>query len=305
MNALAAAVTPIMKLLVATAAFIGTRMSMFIAGTLMKPPPTPRRPENRPAVALMPKPATAPTIAPRVVATSRNIASRRFVRWSRTYTDAAPHDVAMTPIRLVAIATLMSIPKARVMNGIRKTPPPIPRNEPAIPARNAARARSSSTSIGDMRRRLVERTINAFAAHPSPRQHDLDAAHTRRAALFRRDLLRRDAHIADARLRDEAAANDLRDIDRAGNRSAARLHDDVPRTPVEVGDDRKHVVHRRLLPDVDDAGLGHGSLPRGAIQAPRINPLRARVRKVLVSTLHRDGRAWQRTATPASTRRRA
>src|SRR6266508_2497278 len=200
----------------------------------------------------------------------------------------------MTPIRLVAIATLMSIPKARVMKGIRNTPPPMPRNEPAIPARNAARARNSSTSIGDMRRRLAESTINAFAAHPSPRQHDLDAAHTRRAA-----------HIADMRLRDETAANDLRDVDRARNRSAARLHDDVPRTPVEVGDDRKHVVHRRLLPDVDDAGLGHGSLPRGAIQAPRINPLRARVRKVLASTLHRDGRAWQRTATPASTRRRA
>src|SRR6266508_470829 len=108
----------------------------------------------------------------------------------------------MTPIRLVAIATLMSIPKARVMKGTRKTPPPIPRNEPATPARNAARARSSSTSIGDMRRRLVERTINAFAAHPSPRQHDLDAAHARRPAFLRGDLLRRDAHIAHLRLGD-------------------------------------------------------------------------------------------------------
>src|SRR3989449_704021 len=55
--ALAAAVTPIMKLLVATAAFIGTRMSMFIAGTLMNPPPTPSKPENTPAAALAPNPA--------------------------------------------------------------------------------------------------------------------------------------------------------------------------------------------------------------------------------------------------------
>jgi len=57
MNALAAAVTPIMKLLVATAAFIGTCINTFIAGTLMNPPPTPRRPENTPAAALAPNPA--------------------------------------------------------------------------------------------------------------------------------------------------------------------------------------------------------------------------------------------------------
>jgi len=33
----------------------------------------------------------------------------------------------MTPFRLVAMATLMSMLSANVMKGIRKTPPPIPK----------------------------------------------------------------------------------------------------------------------------------------------------------------------------------
>jgi len=57
----------------------------------------------------------------------------------------------MTPIKLVAIATLMSIPSASVMKGMRKTPPPIPRYEPARPARNAATASNSRTSTVAMR----------------------------------------------------------------------------------------------------------------------------------------------------------
>ena len=44
MKALATAVTPIMKLLVAVAAFIGTPLRRFIAGTLMTPPPIPNSP---------------------------------------------------------------------------------------------------------------------------------------------------------------------------------------------------------------------------------------------------------------------
>ena len=70
MNALAAAVTPIMKLLVATATFIGTRIRTFIAGTLMKPPPTPRSPEIPPARALTPKPAAGRTTRYRYTAWS-------------------------------------------------------------------------------------------------------------------------------------------------------------------------------------------------------------------------------------------
>src|SRR3989454_6280854 len=50
---LAAAVTPIMKLLVAEATFTGTLDNKFIVGTPMIPPPTPRRPDTTPEMALI------------------------------------------------------------------------------------------------------------------------------------------------------------------------------------------------------------------------------------------------------------
>ena len=49
MAALVAAVTPIMRLLVAMVALSGTPMSRFMIGTLNAPPPTPSSPETLPA----------------------------------------------------------------------------------------------------------------------------------------------------------------------------------------------------------------------------------------------------------------
>jgi len=56
MPADAAAVTPIMKLLVAELTFIGRRMAPSIASTLSAPEPMPRRPETRPANPIRTKP---------------------------------------------------------------------------------------------------------------------------------------------------------------------------------------------------------------------------------------------------------
>ena len=46
---LTAAVTPTVKVLVAAATLMGTRMTSRITGTFMKPPPTPASPDTRPA----------------------------------------------------------------------------------------------------------------------------------------------------------------------------------------------------------------------------------------------------------------
>src|SRR3989441_5016271 len=97
----------------------------------------------------------------------------------------------------------------------------------------------------------------------SLRQHDLDGTHVRRAAVLRGDLLRRDADISHLGIGDEAPADDLGDIDRARDRTSAGLDDDLPGASVEIRDDREHVIHRRFLPDVDDARLDRESATTG------------------------------------------
>src|SRR5206468_6607754 len=97
----------------------------------------------------------------------------------------------------------------------------------------------------------------------SLRQHDLDGTHVRRAAILGCHLLRRDADISHLGIGDEAPADDLGDIDRTRDRTSAGYDDDLPRTSVEVRDDREHVIHRRFLPDVDDARVDRESATTG------------------------------------------
>src|SRR5207245_744875 len=47
----------------------------------------------------------------------------------------------------------------------------------------------------------------SLSAQSSLRQHDLDGAHVRRAAVLRGHLLRRNAHVPHLRVRDESAPN--------------------------------------------------------------------------------------------------
>src|SRR3989442_5432739 len=97
----------------------------------------------------------------------------------------------------------------------------------------------------------------------SLRQHNLDGTHVRRAAILGGHLLRRDADIAHLGVGDEPPADDLGDIDRSRDRPSAGFDDDLPRTSVEIGDDREHVIHRRFLPDVDDARVNRESATTG------------------------------------------
>src|SRR6266566_400113 len=99
--------------------------------------------------------------------------------------------------------------------------------------------------------------------HHSLRQHDLDGAHVRRAAVLGGHLLRRDANVPHLRVRDESAPNDLRDVDGPGDRTPAGSHHHFAGTAVEMGDDREDVIHRRLLPDVDDARVDRERAPTG------------------------------------------
>src|SRR2546430_17079917 len=95
------------------------------------------------------------------------------------------------------------------------------------------------------------------ATPTSLRQHDLDTAHVRGVAVLRRQFLSRDPHVAHGGIGNETASHDLGDVDRTGNRTAAGLHDDLARAPVEVGHDREDLVIRRVLPDVAKAGIDH------------------------------------------------
>src|SRR5256885_1125692 len=92
--ALAAAVRPIMKLLVAVETFIGSRMNVSIASTLKAPLPMPSRPES----------------------------------------TAAPQEVAMTDTMLAPIAYGRLTPKKSVSTGTSRMPPPRPRMAPSTPA---------------------------------------------------------------------------------------------------------------------------------------------------------------------------
>lgn len=75
---------------------------------------------------------TAPEIAPKVVAISRNIPTLIFVILS--YAEAAPLDVAMTEIILAPTAKWMLICNSNVRAGTIITPPPKPKSEPRKPA---------------------------------------------------------------------------------------------------------------------------------------------------------------------------
>src|SRR2546426_3405227 len=156
------------------------------------------------------------------------------------------------------------------------------------------------------------------ATPTSLRQHDLDAAHVRGVAVLRRQFLGRDPHRPQGGNGNETASHDLVDVDRTGNRTAARLHDDLARAAVEVGHDREDVVHRRLLPDVDNAGIDHGRARtrgetpfRKPVLMPYVPngkeyPVREERENVLGPNPHEAGGVrWRKIATRGSTPRRA
>src|SRR5881296_678275 len=151
--------------------------------------------------------------------------------------------------------------------------------------------------------------------HSSLRQHDLDGTDVRRAAILGGHLLRRDADIAHLGVGDEPPADDLGDIDRSRDRPSAGFDDDLPRTSVEIRDDREHVIHRRFLPDVDDARVDRESATTGdeaesgravLMLFGRASEFAFGARKRFKTEIPwRIGRTWQRTVTRVSTRRRA
>jgi len=57
---------------------------------------------------------------------------------------------------------------------------------------------------------------------------------------------------------EEAVANHLDHVDRAGNRVAAGFHEDRPGPRIELGDDLEDVRHGRLEADVDRDLRGRG-----------------------------------------------
>jgi hypothetical protein len=74
-----------------------------------------------------------PARPPMVVATSSAMPRRMFTRpRSRLMVDEADA-VAMTEIRLAAMAVRIGNPRVRVRSGTRKTPPPRPRRAPMSP----------------------------------------------------------------------------------------------------------------------------------------------------------------------------
>src|SRR5437867_13366629 len=82
----------------------------------------------------------------------------------------------------------------------------------------------------------------------SLRQHDLDGTHVRRAAILGCHLLRRDADISHLGIGDEAPADDLVDMDRTRDRTAAGFDDALPSTSVDVRHAREHVTPRLSIP---------------------------------------------------------
>src|SRR3989449_4755323 len=89
----------------------------------------------------------APVMAPATVPISRNIPSRRFVRWSRTYVAADALEVATTDTMLAPTARGTGTPSTRVRKGIIRTPPPKPKRAPTNPAMIETR-RMTRTSTG-------------------------------------------------------------------------------------------------------------------------------------------------------------
>src|SRR3954449_4575174 len=76
----------------------------------------------------------AAAMPPAADATSKTIPSRRLIRLRPAVPADTALDVAMTVTRLIAAATLKSMPRAAFRKGTRKTTPPIPSNEPRLPA---------------------------------------------------------------------------------------------------------------------------------------------------------------------------
>src|SRR5260221_3244318 len=75
-----------------------------------------------------------PASPPIEVATSSTIPSRMFTSPRSRFTVEDADAVAITEMRLAAMAARMGTPSARVSRGTRKTPPPSPSSEPTRPA---------------------------------------------------------------------------------------------------------------------------------------------------------------------------
>src|SRR5581483_5936786 len=88
----------------------------------------------------------APTMAPSVVATSRNIPIRMLEKPSLTYAAAAPEDVAITDTSEAPIAYRISTLKNNVSSGTSTTPPPSPVRAPSSPAANEPTPTSKENS---------------------------------------------------------------------------------------------------------------------------------------------------------------
>src|SRR5450759_4992047 len=94
------------------------------------------------STAVMP-PATAPTD----VATSSSIPKRTLVMPRLTNVVCAMDEVAITQTMLVAIATLMGTPKARLSMGTMMMPPPTPSMLPKTPATKATARSAARTPV--------------------------------------------------------------------------------------------------------------------------------------------------------------
>src|SRR5450756_1936064 len=91
---------------------------------------------------------TPPATAPTAVATSNSIPRRMLVIPRVTKAVCAIDDVAITQTMLVAMATLMGTPKARLSMGTMMMPPPTPSMLPKTPATKAT-ARSAMLYTSD------------------------------------------------------------------------------------------------------------------------------------------------------------
>ena len=134
-----------------------------------------------------------PAIAPSVVMISSDIPRRRLVMPFVTKTVCAAVEVAITQIRLVAMATFIGTSNTSVRMGTTTMPPPTPTMLPATPAKTAMAkraanvmaayytARPQSSPAGGRRRRLVARAARL----------SLEAPLDRRARRLRRRARRR------------------------------------------------------------------------------------------------------------------
>ena len=96
--------------------------------------------------------ARPPSRPPTLVATSRTSPSRMFTRPRFRLTVAEAEAVAMTEMRLAAIAARMGTPRPSVSSGTRKTPPPRPSSAPTRPVAAPVRKRSAAESSDISRR---------------------------------------------------------------------------------------------------------------------------------------------------------